>query len=233
MSHPGTGRFVLSVDISSNEKAAAQFLKRLQRYKIRATWGCPDLSSEFVQELTDQGQDLALLVPQDDESSQRSWLAPWLEEQVELVRHRGLQLTTLALTNPASANHLDLLVRHRIRVVRVPKSSGRSLHAGSVRYGIWVAQPNMVLGEGSSWTTNRWSVHRSVRRSVANGSVLHVWLQADDLGNTPVSRIFNQVMDGVEKQLQSGRLSSDTLSDLAAELAPSRRPAGQSILRAA
>ena len=227
MTNRGKGRFLLSVDMGKSQRAAEQFVKRLTRNKIRATWGCTDLSHDFVTDLVENDQDVALLVR---ESGDRSWLADLLTRQVQVAHEMDVQLAAVADTGSVMAEHLDLLVRHRINVIRVSKQSADSLAAMN-RFGISIAQPTLVMGDGS-FTTNRWTVRRSVKKAVFNSGTLHVHLDLQQMGDTPVAKNFNHVLDAVEKQLENGFLKNETLSDLS-KIITAKRTASRSILRAA
>jgi len=170
-------------------------------------------------------------------SAGRTRFARELSERVEALRSAHFKVAAIALRDAQIDDHLDLLVKHRIGMIRGHERGGARLQPRSVRFGVWYSPVSVILPQPSqwSWMGASWSFRQTISRAIRAAGVAHVMIDAARLdANSSALKELDLVLAHLQRQRDRGVLAVTSLSGLAATLI--RKPTArhsQSILRAA
>jgi hypothetical protein len=140
-----------------------------------------------------------------------------LVERMRGFRDERAHVTTLALDKVDLFDHLDLLVKHRISMVRCDSTTGgpeiQCRKPRSLRFGVWQAPPARRLTGRSNigwWTTM--NIRRLIHRCSRRGGIVHLLLQADELLNRGMLETILRCVANRHKNDSLGCLTLQQLS---------------------
>lgn len=252
MTSPGSqiGTVVLSIDVPaasfsggrSNDKLARELFRMVESRQLAASWvpldGGPFALSEQLAAHGDR-HDLAL-------AGESSWIGPTagrtrfareLAARVQAAQAANLQVAAIALVDTQLDDHLDLLVKHRIGMIRGQRCGAANLQPRSIRFGVWYSPVSIVLPQPNDWSwlgSNR-TLRQTIRRAIRAGGVAHIVIDATRFA--PHSAALGEidlVLAHLQRQRDKGVLEVMSLSRLTDKFV--RKPTAtksKSILRAA
>jgi len=169
----------------------------------------------------------------------RTRFAHELGERIRVARDAGLHVSTLAVRDLVLRDHLDLLVKHRISVIRGPATKDKSLgdlQPQSPRFGVWYAGASLVTPQPEGWNwggTNR-AVRRAVRKAIQTGGFLQIVVEAERLTTPRALHQFDLMTAHLQRQRDKGLLRLRTLRGVVQRLIPRSSPiSSRSVLNAA
>ncbi|MFT7643894.1 MAG: hypothetical protein ACI9G1_005660 [Pirellulaceae bacterium] len=242
------GTLVLSIDLDGGGESgpsrsavavASQLNKVLDHFELPATW----LSSEpaklsHVLTASRVQHEAGLLGNESwiGRSAGRTTFARELHCRLDRAERAGVEVSTLGLKNTKLDQHLDLLVKHRITVVRSPLETGSAgfVRPHALRFGVWEAPPTLSLPASHLWLPAAvFSARWTVGRAAANGALVHIALDLNKLDESclkPLERLFSYS----RRLRDDGMLKFDTVGALAERFQRRRaNPPMHSVLRAA
>lgn len=214
----------------SLDSAARRLVRLLSHHRVAATWAVADpaISAATDQLLADElGHEIAVLGDPTwvGKEAGRMRFGRELARRVGHARAAGIPLTTLALRGTELVDHLDLVVKQEISVVR---SDYRDLSTGwfarpitqapaALRFGLWEVPPTLQLpaeGGFSWWGSQRRRARKGIDRAITDRGIFH--LQIDALH-------FAEHGDAAERRLdQILRHATARAAENAIEIAPLR-----------
>ena len=218
-----TGCVVFSVDVPDQavkEGQVRELFELFDSHRLPATWAVglekARLVSSCVRE-SEVSHEVAVLgdaawLPR--ENNRRTFYRA-LVERMRGFRDERANITTLVLDEVDLFDHLDLLVKYRISMVRCESATATSeaqcLQPRSLRFGVWQAPPATRLPgrRNAGWWTEM-KLRRAIRRCLRRGGILHLQVRADDLLN---QRRHWQLLKAVVRNV-AGRGRSDSLGCL-------------------
>ena len=252
------GVLSISLDLPSEDPSAMlaggqdaldvvrQLIRWHQHYQIPATWAASDLDSRRLTALlldASPRHEVVLLADPSWASHEagRTRFAHELGQRLAAARRLRCRIGCLALRDGASVEHLDLLVKHRIRLIRDWKEcSGRAdpVRQESVRYGLWRIRPSVTLARPSRWRWPGpvWTAKRMLVGVITRGTLAHVRVDVGRLldERSPSLREYERFLAFVSKRCRQGALHALTLGQLSGTLEPAFQGGpGRSILRPA
>lgn len=238
------GLFALSVDVRDEQDGrtqshASQLLKSLHQHRIPATWAlpAPGTSPIATQLVTDTLPHEVAILGDDTWVGQpvgRTTFARELAQRVKSANAAGLQVRTLAILDTELEENLDLLVKHRISLVRSASTSG--FQAQSLRFGVWRVPVSFTLPSANRWTFGgqEWAIGRALTKASKAGDIVHLVVDLKRLANQSEAASVDRVLSVVRRRQSKGLVIPITLCQVADLLAPRRRmPVSRSVLRAA
>lgn len=209
-----SGFISFSVDATAGGAAnsVSDLLTLLDERGLPTTFGF-DLASQsgLAKEVHDRitGHEVALVAgpswtgPQVD----RTRFAQELIRRISAADEAGFNVTTLLLKAGELSRHLDLLVKHRISVVRgVPARTltpGLRFYPHLSRFGVWRSpEPVVYPGTGRWWLGGDLvQVGRLVREAVRQRGILHLAIAPSDaMGNRKhITKLFDLCRSLVEE----------------------------------
>lgn len=245
MSHSkGSGIFGLSIDLRegsarSLQAELSQLLKTLKRLQIPATFSTPSPGSDGLIEMLraeSLRHELAVL-------ADATWVGPGvgrthfareLARRVEAATARRASLRTIVVSDAELTTNLDLLVKHRISVVRSPQHTG--FQAQSLRFGIWQAPISFTLSSTGRWQFGGpdWAINRALSRASRSHGLVHLVVELETLQNHATLVSLERILTTVQRRRNKGLVTAVTMQGLVARLAPQRQAASaKSVLRVA
>lgn len=232
------GTVVLSIDVpgATSESLARKLYRMVDARHLGASWA-PQAPQEFClrDELANsQRHDLALVGDDTWIGAGRTLFARELAARVESVRADQIQVSAIALRGVPLDDHLDLLVKHRIGMIRDQNCGNLPLQPRSVRFGVWSSPVSVVLPQPHDWSwfgMNR-SARQIIRRAAAAKGVAHIAIDAGKIDGATTSEV-DLLLAHLQRQRDRGLLQVTSLAGLTASLVrrPTRKKA-TSILRA-
>ncbi len=159
-------------------------------------------------------------------SSARARIHQWFKRQdrdVHITQGKAMlekEMSRLALDKVDLFDHLDLLVKHRISMVRCDSTTGgaetQCLKPRSLRFGVWQAPPARRLTGRLNigwWTTM--NIRRVIHRCSRRGGIVHLLLQADELLNRGM---LETILRCVANRRQNDSLGCLTLQQLSRQV---------------
>jgi hypothetical protein len=242
------GTLVLSIDLDGGGESgparsvvaiASRLNKVLDHFDMPATW----LSAEPVKlasvlKASRTKHEAGLLGNESwiGRSAGRTTFARELNSRLERAQDAGVDVSTLGLKNTKLDQHLDLLVKHRISVVRSPLETGSAgfVRPHALRYGVWEAPPTLSLPASHLWLPAAvFSARWTVGRAAASSAIVHIALDLTKLDEScvkPLERLFSYS----RRLRDDGMLKFDTVGALAERFQRRRtNPPMHSVLRAA
>lgn len=185
------GRLLLSIDVPTSrqsQQAHASLLAACDQHQLPATWALTDSNSSFCERLgaSRTSHEVALLATSDwaDAGVGRTRFAQQLTARLEKVRRHGTEVSTLALADCDLGEHVDLLVKHRLSVVRTCETNASvgaaAVNARSLRFGVWQARPNLEIPHTTRWWQSpTHQLSRLVQAAAERRAVVHLRIHAD------------------------------------------------------
>ncbi|MDA1055908.1 MAG: hypothetical protein O3C40_36445 [Planctomycetota bacterium] len=240
----GSGVFALSVDLrehstSNLQGELSQLLKLLRRLQIPATFstrspGCDGLVEKLrVESLR---HELAILADSSwvGPSVGRTMFARELAKRVRIAQAHGAAVRTIAVTDAELTTNLDLLVKHRISVVRSPMNAG--FQAQSLRFGVWQAPVSFTLPSQGRWQFGgtEWAINRALSRAARSNDLVHLVVELETLRDQAEAASLERILTTVQRRRNKGLITTVTMQGLVARLAPERQAvSARSVLRVA
>lgn len=214
----------------SLDTAATNLMRLLARHRVPATWAVADpaISAATDQLLSDDlGHEIAVLGDPTwvGKEAGRMRFGRELARRVSHARAAGIPISTLALRGTELVDHLDLVVKQEISIVR---ADYRDLSTGwfsrpiaqlpaALRFGLWEIPPSMQMPVEKGmrfWSSNRRRARKGIDRAIQEQAVFH--LQIDALK-------FAERGESAERSLdQILRHASSRATENAIEIAPLR-----------
>ena len=240
----GRGNFSRSIDLTPPTEEHYQteldrVFQLLRKVKIPATITTPEpVCSKLVERLHAEPlrHEIALL-------ADGSWAGPQagrtqfsreLARRVSVAKSQGATIRTIAVADAELNKDLDLLVKHRISVVRSPANAG--FHAQSLRFGVWQAPISFRSPLKGRWrfSGTEWAVTRALSRANQTSCLVHVVVDVATLGDPDEFASLGRILATAQRRRQKGTLATVTMQGLVARMAPQRRAiSAQSVLRVA
>jgi hypothetical protein len=226
--------------ILAAQSLPTRLLSLLDACRIAATWGFAEpASAAFIERLGRSSIDheIALLCHHDWAGSAvgRTTFSRQLSRRLTAADRAGIQISTLAMRTTDLHKNLDLLVKHRVSVVRgrlrPPTSLDPSGQPQPVRYGVWLAPvshvlPRSLLGAGRFW-------RKTFRRNGRTTGYLHLGIDQETLEDRHWKDIEAALKTAAQMR-DDGSLTILTLRQLSRQLdRKPERPRSRSVLRAA
>jgi hypothetical protein len=244
------GTVVLSIDVPAedatggrvNDKLARKLFHMVDSRHLSASW-VPQAPQQFSlrEELAapNTGHDLALVGDSSwiGKAAGRTRFARELAARVEAVRSTDINVVAIALRDAKLDENLDLLVKHRVGMIRGGRRGGEGLQPQSVRFGVWYSPITVVLPQPNdwSWFGKGWSLRQSVRHVIRAAGVAHFVIDGARMeGNTGALDALDLVLAHLQRQRDKKALAVTSMSGLTKTLI--RKPTvkkATSILRAA
>jgi hypothetical protein len=245
-----SGTVVLSIDVPLersnagrvNDTMAKKLFQMVESRHLSASWVPQDpqrFSLRHDLAATTGRHDIALVGDSSwiGKAAGRTRFARELAARIEAVRSADISVGAIALRDAQLDDHLDLLVKHRVGMIRGQRRDGPSLQPQSVRFGVWYLSISVVLPQPNdwSWIGKNWTLRQTVRRAIADAGVAHIVIEAARLEqNTAALGQLDLVLAHLQRQRNRGLLAVTSLSGLAESLI--KKPTvkhATSILRAA
>jgi len=224
------GTVVLSIDVPAegatggriNDTLARKLFHMVESRHLSASWVplCPQqfsLRDELAAPNTQH--DLALVGDSSwiGKAAGRPRFARELAARVQAVRSANINVAAIALRDAQLDDHLDLLVKHRVGMIRGWRRGGASLQPQSVRFGVWYSPVSVVLPQPNdwSWLGTSWSLRKTVRSVIQAAGVAHVVIDAARIeGNNAALGELDLVLAHLQRQRDKGVLKVTSLSGL-------------------
>ena len=260
---PTHGVFIISIDVAGDSTAAANsnrstatadaaatldaakwLLHLLDQCRLPATWflagpGASVLRSQVVGAVVKHEVGL-LVVERGRDSLGRLEFRQSLQRRVLAARATGIEITSLAAKTSRQIEHLDLLVKHGIRAVRLGKpTAGRPSGWSAVstlRFGISSLPTTLEAASGSRWQhwIKGWENRRHITAAARQSQYCHLALDIGALANSGARAALRQTLRLASRLAVAQQIQAETVSTVASCLmATPSTPRAQSILRAA
>lgn len=193
--HHDSPLVTISIDVRASQEqnrlqrleneTLGRLLLALQQNNLTATWAIasPDISvaSKSICDV-DAAHEIAILADSTwaGPNVGRTHFARELLRRVDEARDGGRAISTLAMYRGRIDEHLDLLVKHRINLIRevsLPtKNRPRKMRAKSLRYGLWQATPVLQIPSTQRWWQQRTRglLRRIVREAAEEKAPVHI-----------------------------------------------------------
>jgi hypothetical protein len=251
MSERNRAALTVSVDLPSDPRqtapasrvslAVGELIDVFAEYRLSATWSLSDPgASPWTDQIlrSQQEHEIALLADAGWVTSDRTRFANELGRRLDHAAAIGLNIGALAFHHVAPPGGFDLLVRHRLPLIRADVSSGNptkspsEFRALSTRFGIWLVPVTAIIAGRGWWLgSDLGQATRSAREALERGRFVHVVLDfvtAATHSSDPVA-LARRFLKSVHSWKSRGQLRVVTLAD-AAHAANLPVPA-QSVLR--
>jgi hypothetical protein len=227
---------------------ASRLVDLFQQCAFPATWAIPDpTEARWTRQLAGSplGHEIALL-------ADPAWAGPdvgrtqfsrELRRRTEYLASLGRRVTTLVLHQLESLEDLDLLVKHRIPLIRGDAANSAHspslyLQPQSVRFGVWKTPITAALTgrAGWLWLSEVAAARRAVRRAVGQGGFVHIVIDAARWAEQgpPDLKAIRNLLHSIRQQELRGGLEIGPLQQVAARwLKPRPTVSAQSVLRRA
>ena len=227
---------------------ASRLVELFQQSAFVATWALSDpATSPWARQLalSPLRHEIALLadVTWAGPSVGRTHFSRELLRRAEGVAALGRRLTTLALHGLDLHEDLDLLVKHRIPLIRGDaaaemRSPGHFLQPQSLRFGVWRAPITTSLVGRSGWLrpSEVSAARRVIRRALREGGFVHLVIDAARLAERKTADLgqIRGLLQFIRQQELRGRLEVGPLQETAARwIKPRPAVSSQSVLRRA
>ena len=229
------GRLLLSIDVpnpKTNQQAHAQLLSLFDQHHIPATWSLTDPTSKLCQRLiaSATGHEVALLATNDWAAAGvgRTRFAQQITARLGNMRQRGADVSTLALADCDLGDHIDLLVKHRLNVVRTcdlkPSIEAPAVNARSLRYGVWQANPHVEIPHATRWWRSpASSLSRLLQAATEQQAVVHLRIDADAVAqDVRWTKALETLVTQATRLVEHERLVICPLRAIASELGQTR-----------
>lgn len=224
----------------SLEAITDHLLRLLGRYQVPATWAVADPAMSAATELllaADAGHEIAVLGDATwvGHEAGRMRFGRELARRVSHGRAAGLSISTLALRGAELSDHLDLVVKQDISVVR---GDYHDLASGwfsrpviqqpaALRFGLWEVPASMCLPGNSRWKIGgggRRRGRKSIDQAIADRGVFHVQINALNLADrgSMAEHALEQILRHATLRQREGAIEIATLANVARRLTGER-----------
>jgi hypothetical protein len=227
---------------------ASGLVELFQQSAFPATWSIADPeSTPWTRQLARSplGHEIALVVDPTwaGPSTNRSQFSQELKRRSEAITGLGRRLTTLVLRNTDLQNHLDLLVKYRIPLIRegTPSETRPSYHfpqPQSLRFGVWRAPITTTLQGRANWLNMKETAtaRRMIGRALREGGFVHLVIDSERLAEkrrTDLSPLRG-LLHFIRQHELRGQLAVGPLQEIAARwIQPRAATPSRSVLRRA
>jgi len=236
----------------SLDATTRRLLKLLDEYRLPATWAVADPAVSAATEVllsSETGHEIAILGEQTwvGNESGRMRFGRELARRVAHGRAAGLNISTLALRGTELIDHLDLLVKQDISVLRGEFremttrwfSKPVCQAPAALRFGLWGIPASLRLPGTSRWKLGGGGRRRGrngIDEAIANRGVYHI--QIDALEFTERGHMAEHVLESILRHAtlrqREGALEIVTLAGVSRKLGGERTSTpARSILHAA
>jgi hypothetical protein len=257
---PLPGSISISVDCGSAQARAAfhEILSRFNHHRVAATWSIADPANCIdISTITrsSPGHELALLAPETDsaESLTRAAFVSQIVRPLQSAVKANIPISTLAMTSDWRAQHLDLLTKYGIKMIRcqsVVGSAERQMRRPSLAiwqpdrprqicFGLWHSPISATL-RGGGWMTQHADLRlatRSINQAIQTGAFCHLRIDADALAKSDRAaslKAVEHILQYLSTLRAAGHATIRTLRETVVFLQPRRAVSpAHSILRAA
>lgn len=214
------------VNSQTASQAAARLFELFGQYNLPVTWAADLYQFRNITRLMRQQSlphELAIL-------GDSSWVSPsgnrlmfcrQLSDRMRGARDERSPVTSLVLSDVDLCDHFDLLVKHRISMVRPAPHTGPlvpgQLQPKSTRFGVWQAPTATQLA--ASAPPGWWSdikLRRALKRCGHGGGIMHLAVNAEQMGTeTGDFGQLERICKLASQQKEQGNLTCLTLQQLA------------------
>lgn len=243
------GTFVVSIDLPNQRQAvladrslSVRVAELLRKRRIPATWALSQPDSAACAERIRNSlaeHEIALLCEGDwvGNEAGRTVFARQLTHRLGAAKQAGVRVTTLALRSDNLTQNLDLLVKHRVSVIRGrldQPSRDESFQPQSVRFGVWHAPVSRVLPRrGWVLPATRWMWRQTIRRVCQQFNFMHLAVDFAALTGGDMKNI-ELALQAAAQMREEGWLRIQTLQQVSQRLIRRRqRPPARSVLHVA
>jgi hypothetical protein len=228
------------------EDITGRLIQMLGKYNFPATWAVADpaVSAATERLMAAKVHEIAILGDRSwvGREAGRSRFAREIARRVTRGRAAGMEISTLVVREADPAEHLDIVVKQGLNVVRTATHDARSRGVKQpqpLRFGLWEMPVSLQLPGASRWAPgggSLWIAKRRIGQSAQAPAVFH--LVVDSLAMAAKGSAAQGVLDKVLRHaahFQSRNLLTvATLAATAAQLSGERRAtSARSILRPA
>ena len=194
------GSLVLSVDLPTRDGtckpgdhvATQNMLALLSKHRIKATWAADNFGDAAVDKIraAREGHEIAFLGSQwASPEHDAKQVAQNLLSKLNMADQVGLSIRTMALGHHDVSDHLRLLAKHQVSMVRGRLDQTKrspDAHPEVLRYGIWIAPISFALTRSDRWAIRRpvASAHRTLKAIASDGGAMHLAVDLSQFGSS-------------------------------------------------
>jgi hypothetical protein len=243
-----SNRPAITSDVATALDSTRWLLQLLDQCRLPATWffagpGTSVLRSHVTSAEVEHEVGL-LLVENAIDSRARFEFRQNLQRRLLAARAAGIEIASLATLTPRRIEHLDLLVKHGIRAVRLGARGSLSNGAGpsgwaavsTLRFGISSLPTTLQAVDAPRWQRwiKAWETRRHIAAAARQRQYCHLTLDIHTLANSGAREVLRQTLCVAARLTHGPQIQVETVSAVANSLlARSSTPRAQSILRAA
>ncbi len=227
---------------------ASGLIELFHQSAFPATWSLADPeSAPWTRQLARSplGHEIALIVDPTwaGPNVSRSQFSQELRRRSEVISGLGRRLTTLVLRETNLQDHLDLLVKYRIPLIRdgAPSETRPSYNfpqPQSLRFGVWRAPITTTLEGRTHWLNFKETAtaRRLVSRSIREGGFVHLVIDSQRLAERRRTELgsMQNLLHFIRQHELRGQLAVGPLQQIAARwIQPRAATPSRSVLRRA
>ncbi len=247
--HVALWTFVVDVEAVGVDVNPAGLLKLaalLDRHRIPASWTfTADPRSRALPLLLGRVPGADLLLQGDPTwlppRAGRTHFASALEQRLAVLRKLGKHPSGVRLTAHELSEHLDLLVRHKLRWIvrdggKLRGSTGGDLQLQHGRFGIWRATASWHWPQSGSWAApfGGWADRQRLAKTVTSSRATVVSIDLAKMVQMPRQwPRLEELLRKVVRWRARGKLRVESLAGVTLVLRPPRRTPMRSILKPA
>jgi len=249
--HP-VGIASVSIDVDSASPAGydqiqsvcVELLERFNKRGIAASWAIENpFGGTVIRQITAgrPGHEVALLAMSEQPvgADSRGQIIERIVRPLKKAVAAGISISSIGVAGRWRPQHVDLLAKHGITVIRGSSRQAFGQRIEPICYGMWHV-PVAVDIRGGGWMANHAQLRlarRALGVAMRDGGLCHLRIDAAALakGDAACSlRTVDRLLRDVAQIRDAGQIVIETLRGTAARLTPKRAlPAARSILRAA
>jgi hypothetical protein len=223
------------------QTAVSKLLERLDRQKLAATWAFANpATSSFAKNILARGHEISLLADaaNSNQTISRQQFVRSIGMQLKAAAQAGCPVSTILIDNPAWLAHTDLLIKHGVKVICGPQSTGTLSGVQKISFSLYQIGASAVLS-GGAWAANRSQMRafdRSLNQAIATGGICLLQIELESLlANSDGSLPTVDVVSSSLAQLRDdGHVLVSTVREMIEKLGSTRKKSpAVSILRAA
>jgi nitrous oxide reductase accessory protein NosL len=230
-------------DYDQTQSVSVELQDRFNKRGVAASWALANPIHGALSRQINLGRpdhEVALLAAEQPHSPEsRAQIVERVVRPLKQAAAAGIFISSLAVVGRWRPQHVDLLAKHGITVIRGSSRHGSAGRIEPVCYAMWHV-PVAVDMRGGGWMANHAQLRlsrRAVGLAMRDGSFCHLRIDAAALAKGDVAcslRTVDRLLRDLVQIRDAGQIAIETLRDTAARLAPKRvLPAARSILRAA
>ncbi len=244
------GLLGVSIDLNDAEarrtvglKVVREVLQLFETHKIPATWSLAEpATSAWAREIEMSAGCHEVAIAGDASwvgaAAGRTRFAQELSRRVTAARESGYKISTLVLHGTDLTDHLDLMVKQRISVIRGNSSHvhipGLHFQPQSSRFGIWrTPEPAVFPGKARWWRGgNHLQIRRLLQNAIRFNATAHVAIDGTAKLESSLKSL-EKLLTYLRRLSDEGTLTVEPLGKLALRWTRSASVPSKSILRAA